>query len=42
MKTITIYFDRGRRMIQVSLAEVTETVERLLAKGYSITSAEAI
>lgn len=37
---ITIYFDKGRRMVQVFLHEVVSTVERLVAHGYTVTSAE--
>lgn len=37
---ITIYFDRGRRMVQVFLHEVVVTVERLVARGYTVTAAE--
>lgn len=36
----TIYFDRGRRMVQVPLNEVAATVESLLEHGYTVTSAE--
>ena len=38
-KLITIYFDRGRRMVEVPLNEVAETIENLLKRNYSVTSA---
>ena len=38
-KLVTIYFDRGRRMIEVPLAEVAETIERLLEQKYTVFAA---
>lgn len=37
---ITIYFDRGRRMMQVFLHEVVATVERLVERGYTVIAVE--
>lgn len=37
---ITIYFDKGRRMMDVFLHEVAATVDRLVAQGYTVIAVE--
>lgn len=37
-----LYFDRGRRMVQVPITHVAETVERLLKQNYTVTSAQTL
>lgn len=37
---ITIYFDKGRRMMECFLHEVASTVDRLVEQGYTVIAVE--
>lgn len=37
-----IYFDKGRRMVQVALNEVAETMESLAARGFTTAAVEIL
>lgn len=40
MTEVTIYFDKGRRMVRVLINQIAETIERLMERGYTPTSVQ--